>query len=561
MALRTDLRARTARAGRLIALAAVLVTAGAVEAATTTTTSTTSTPGTTASSTMTKPVYPWAAKTNSPVGANVKSGASTSAKSPVIAKATTTKTTSTTTMKPVVAVAAATHPATIRVLANPHPPVMLLSNAANVHPVVPAPHPTLVATSKPVLAATTRPLTTGNTPTAATGSTGMTMPLTIVRANYRPMPNVASGRSTTAQGATARMATKPAATPVHPLTTASPSPIAPTVATWHPTTATPKVATVYGTTTTTATKTATVPSFQDRMARTTVTPPVAATGAKATLVTPTHATTTMTPAATKPTATQLAATKATVAPVKTASSMPTPAKAALAPHATTKARPAELALFLHAKPDWTFRQVKSGASTTAGMHATQLAARSTTGGKATKNGKQTATTGAAVTTAVTTAATVATGKIAATTPSKGTPTTKPGAKPAPGAKGESMSTSVQTLGARFMEQREQYVYDSLNRRDPFASLVSGSFETEVGTPLLDVSSMKLVGIVWGATDKFALVEDGHGHGFVLRVGDPVLNGYIAGLTKEELIVKQSSYGDTQTVTIQLQRKDGASNGN
>jgi hypothetical protein len=122
-----------------------------------------------------------------------------------------------------------------------------------------------------------------------------------------------------------------------------------------------------------------------------------------------------------------------------------------------------------------------------------------------------------------------------------------------------LTTSVQSLGARFMEQREQYVYNSLNRRDPFASLVSGSFEGEVGTPLLDVSSMKLVGIVWGASDKFALVEDGHGHGFVLRVGDPVLNGYIAGLTKQELIVKQSSYGDTQTVTIQLQRKEGASN--
>jgi len=122
-----------------------------------------------------------------------------------------------------------------------------------------------------------------------------------------------------------------------------------------------------------------------------------------------------------------------------------------------------------------------------------------------------------------------------------------------------LTTSVQSLGAAFMEQREQYVYNSLNRRDPFASLVSGQFEGEVGTPLLDVSSMKLVGIVWGASDKFALVEDGHGHGFVLRVGDPVLNGYVAGLTKQELIVKQSSYGDTQTVTIQLQRKEGASN--
>jgi hypothetical protein len=106
-----------------------------------------------------------------------------------------------------------------------------------------------------------------------------------------------------------------------------------------------------------------------------------------------------------------------------------------------------------------------------------------------------------------------------------------------------------------------YVYNSLDRRDPFASLLAGQFEGTVGTPLLDVSSMNLVGIVWGSTDKFALVEDSRGHGFVLRVGDPVLNGYVAGLSKEELIVKQSSYGDTQTVTIQLQRKEGASNAN
>jgi len=139
-------------------------------------------------------------------------------------------------------------------------------------------------------------------------------------------------------------------------------------------------------------------------------------------------------------------------------------------------------------------------------------------------------------------------------------TTKAGAMAAKsGNKGAPIVPAVQTLGAAFMEERETYVYNSLDRRDPFQSLVSGEFQGTAGTPLLDVSSMKLVGIVWGASDRFALVEDSHGHGFVLRVGDPVLNGYVAGLTKEELIVKQSSYGDTQTVTIQLQRKEGAAN--
>jgi hypothetical protein len=111
---------------------------------------------------------------------------------------------------------------------------------------------------------------------------------------------------------------------------------------------------------------------------------------------------------------------------------------------------------------------------------------------------------------------------------------------------------------RHLLNREVYVYKTVGRRDPFASLLTGEFETTVGRPLLDVSSMKLVGIVWGSSDKFALIEDGRGHGHVLRVGDPVINGSVVGLTKDELMIRQSSYGDTQTVTIQLQRKEGSS---
>jgi hypothetical protein len=106
--------------------------------------------------------------------------------------------------------------------------------------------------------------------------------------------------------------------------------------------------------------------------------------------------------------------------------------------------------------------------------------------------------------------------------------------------------------------REVYVYKTIGRRDPFASLLEGEFETTVGHPLLDVSSMRLVGIVWGKSDKFALIEDGRGHGHILRVGDPVINGYVVGLTEDELLVRQASYGESQTVTIQLQRKESGS---
>jgi len=71
--------------------------------------------------------------------------------------------------------------------------------------------------------------------------------------------------------------------------------------------------------------------------------------------------------------------------------------------------------------------------------------------------------------------------------------------------------------------------------------------------------MHLVGIMWGSSDKFALVEDSRGRGFVLRVGDPVLNGYISGISKTELQVVQNAFGDSQTVTIQLKSKEGDPN--
>ncbi|HKA24574.1 MAG TPA: hypothetical protein VKF80_06320 [Candidatus Eisenbacteria bacterium] len=136
--------------------------------------------------------------------------------------------------------------------------------------------------------------------------------------------------------------------------------------------------------------------------------------------------------------------------------------------------------------------------------------------------------------------------------SKTTAAAKTGSSPG------ALAKAPKTNEERHLLNREVYVYKTVGRRDPFASLLTGEFETTVGRPLLDVSSMKLVGIVWGTSDKFALVEDGRGHGHVLRVGDPVINGSVVGLTKEELMIRQSSYGDTQTVTIQLQRKEGGS---
>ncbi len=135
--------------------------------------------------------------------------------------------------------------------------------------------------------------------------------------------------------------------------------------------------------------------------------------------------------------------------------------------------------------------------------------------------------------------------------------TAPAIPVAPGASATVASDETpRVLDANTLFQREQYVYQAAGRRDPFQSLIDGKYESQSGDgALVDVGDIHLVGIMWGSSDKFALVEDSRGRGFVLRVGDPVVNGYIAGISKTELQVVQNSFGDSQTVTIQLKSKE------
>ena len=117
-----------------------------------------------------------------------------------------------------------------------------------------------------------------------------------------------------------------------------------------------------------------------------------------------------------------------------------------------------------------------------------------------------------------------------------------------------------SVDASVLFAREQYVYTSASRRDPFLSLLDGKFQGQGGEgSLVDVGDIHLVGIMWGASDKFALVEDSRGRGYVLRVGDPVVNGYISGITKSEIQVVQNAFGDTQMLSIQLKPKEGDKN--
>jgi hypothetical protein len=118
---------------------------------------------------------------------------------------------------------------------------------------------------------------------------------------------------------------------------------------------------------------------------------------------------------------------------------------------------------------------------------------------------------------------------------------------------------VQTVA--HLDQKLTYQYNALGRRDPFQAMIGGEFVgVDVGGDApVDVGGMKVVGIVWGTEDKFAMAEDGRGQSLVLRVGDKVMNGVVESLRRDAVVVRITADGQTQTVAIPLTRKGDKSN--
>lgn len=107
-----------------------------------------------------------------------------------------------------------------------------------------------------------------------------------------------------------------------------------------------------------------------------------------------------------------------------------------------------------------------------------------------------------------------------------------------------------------LDDQVTYQYNALGRRDPFNPMIGGQFvgDDQGGDAPVDVGGMKVVGIVWGTSDKFALVEDARGASLVLRAGDKVMNGVVDELKRDAVVVKLTVDGQTQSVAIPLTRK-------
>lgn len=107
-----------------------------------------------------------------------------------------------------------------------------------------------------------------------------------------------------------------------------------------------------------------------------------------------------------------------------------------------------------------------------------------------------------------------------------------------------------------LDEHTTYQYNALGRRDPFEPLVGGDFVgmDQGGDAPPDPGGIKVVGIVWGPTDQFALVEDVKGNSYVLRKGDKVQNGWVESLKRDGIVVTVQADGQSQSVLIPLTRK-------
>ena len=102
----------------------------------------------------------------------------------------------------------------------------------------------------------------------------------------------------------------------------------------------------------------------------------------------------------------------------------------------------------------------------------------------------------------------------------------------------------------------EFFYQSYGKSDPFAVLVAGDFEKTTASELVDMNSAQLVGVMWGQDDKFALVEDGEGFGYILRVGDRVRHGRVVSIRQNSLTARVTLYGITNKVVLKLEKTEG-----
>jgi hypothetical protein len=133
------------------------------------------------------------------------------------------------------------------------------------------------------------------------------------------------------------------------------------------------------------------------------------------------------------------------------------------------------------------------------------------------------------------------------------------AAPGPVRAAEAPDTTVSTPLApkKTIIRENSYYYGAFNRRDPFRSLVEGTFVRDTVMELVDLTAVELVGVVRGDLDRFALLEDEKGFTYIMRVGDKVRNGTIVAVGDDTMTARITTFGQTSQYTLRMvQRQKG-----
>jgi len=134
---------------------------------------------------------------------------------------------------------------------------------------------------------------------------------------------------------------------------------------------------------------------------------------------------------------------------------------------------------------------------------------------------------------------------APTPPQAGTKLPVPGL-PTPAATPPAMTTATAPGASTTpMDSAEGYSYDPKSRRDPFQSLTkmikSASLQSQM-PPLqrVQISDMKLLGIMWGGYGYFGLIQTPEGKGYTVKEGMLLgtNNGVIKTITDKAIIVAE-----------------------
>lgn len=106
---------------------------------------------------------------------------------------------------------------------------------------------------------------------------------------------------------------------------------------------------------------------------------------------------------------------------------------------------------------------------------------------------------------------------------------------------------------------DPYYYQSLGRRDPFASLIDEDYLAEHVEEILTSRDLVVTGILWGENDRFALVETTTGRSVILRDGDQLGPFTVTRVEPEAVVLYRSEYGVGKTIRLSLAEGKGSTN--